>query len=60
MTCKTYEELENQIKTYITKEESLDKIRKAYKKAEILHEGQVRKSGEPYIIHPFAQTLISE
>ena len=52
MTCKTYEELENQIKTYITKEESLDKIRKAYKKAEILHEGQVRKSGEPYIIHP--------
>ena len=27
---------------------------KAYKKAEELHQGQKRKSGEPYIIHPMA------
>ena len=30
------------------------KIKKAYEYAEQMHEGQVRKSGEPYIIHPIA------
>ena len=29
-------------------------IKKAYEYAEQMHEGQVRKSGEPYIIHPIA------
>jgi len=27
-------------------------IERAYKKAEQMHEGQLRKSGEPYLIHP--------
>lgn len=27
-------------------------IRRAYAMAEVAHEGQHRKSGEPYIIHP--------
>lgn len=40
------------ISTYIKKTESLEKIKKAYYLAEKLHEGQFRKSGEPYIIHP--------
>ena len=31
--------------------ESIDKVRKAYEYAEKMHEGQFRKSGEPYIIH---------
>ncbi|QAT42883.1 RelA/SpoT family protein [Aminipila luticellarii] len=33
-------------------------ISKAYKKAEEMHEGQLRKSGEPYLIHPVAVAKI--
>nr|WP_312091754.1 bifunctional (p)ppGpp synthetase/guanosine-3',5'-bis(diphosphate) 3'-pyrophosphohydrolase [Aminipila sp.] len=33
-------------------------ISKAYKKAEEMHEGQLRKSGEPYLIHPVAVARI--
>ncbi|NDI33990.1 RelA/SpoT family protein [Chengkuizengella sediminis] len=36
------------------RETDLDQIRKAYDLAEKAHEGQVRKSGEPYILHPIA------
>ena len=32
--------------------EGLEKVEKAYKYAELLHEGQYRQSGEPYISHP--------
>ncbi len=31
-----------------------DLLERAFKKAEELHNGQLRKSGEPYIIHPMA------
>lgn len=37
---------------YIHKEESIELISKAFNRANSLHEGQFRKSGEPYIIHP--------
>lgn len=33
---------------------NLEKIKKAYEFAKQLHEGQFRKSGEPYISHPVA------
>ena len=33
-------------------------IEKAFKRAEIAHEGQLRKSGEPYITHPVAVAKI--
>ena len=33
-------------------------IEKAYRIAEKAHEGQVRKSGEPYIIHPLCVSII--
>lgn len=33
-------------------------LRKAYELAESSHRGQMRKSGEPYITHPLAVTLI--
>lgn len=33
-------------------------IGKAYDKAKLLHEGQLRKSGEPYLIHPVAVAVI--
>ncbi|MBI0318790.1 HD domain-containing protein, partial [Streptomyces javensis] len=36
----------------------LDVLRKAYVLAESSHRGQMRKSGEPYITHPLAVTLI--
>ncbi|SEQ80874.1 RelA/SpoT family protein [Streptomyces radiopugnans] len=36
----------------------LDILRRAYVLAEYSHRGQTRKSGEPYITHPLAVTLI--
>ena len=36
------------------KKYDLEKIQKAYEYANALHEGQFRKSGEPYISHPLA------
>ncbi|MFF6998310.1 RelA/SpoT family protein [Streptomyces sp. NPDC008313] len=36
----------------------LDALRRAYVLAESSHRGQMRKSGEPYITHPLAVTLI--
>jgi GTP diphosphokinase / guanosine-3',5'-bis(diphosphate) 3'-diphosphatase len=36
----------------------LDPLRRAYLCAEASHRGQMRKSGEPYITHPLAVTLI--
>ena len=40
------------IKTY--NKEELDIIKKAYDYANYLHNGQMRESGEPYIIHPLS------
>ncbi|MVO99637.1 RelA/SpoT family protein [Paenibacillus lutrae] len=36
------------------KENDLNRIKEAYEFAEQAHHGQVRKSGEPYILHPLA------
>jgi len=52
VVATTYEELEKIFSEYIHKEESVELIHKAYLVAEKLHSGQMRKSGEPYIIHP--------
>jgi hypothetical protein len=37
---------------------AVEQLRKAYVLAESSHRGQTRKSGEPYITHPLAVTLI--
>ncbi len=47
-----YEELEEKVKSYITREDDLDMIKKAYNFAAEAHLGAIRKSGEPYIQHP--------
>ncbi len=54
----TFEDVLNQINTYIHRQEDLNLITKAYKFAEKMHENQFRKSGEAYIIHPLAVTMI--
>ena len=38
--------------------EDISEIKKAYEFAELLHEGQYRQSGEPYIIHPLSVACI--
>ncbi len=45
------EEMFVPIKEYIKNEDSLELIKKAYLYAQSMHEGQLRKSGEPYMIH---------
>ena len=52
----TIDTLIDMIKTY--DENSEEEIRKAYKYAEYLHEGQFRQSGEPYITHPLRAAYI--
>ncbi|MFV0288381.1 MAG: RelA/SpoT family protein [Mycoplasmatales bacterium] len=49
--------LYNVLKTY-TEEDEIDEINKAYLFASKAHESQIRKSGEPYIIHPIAVSVI--
>ena len=40
------------------KDYDTDLIGRAYDKAKLLHKGQLRKSGEPYLIHPVAVAII--
>ena len=47
----TFEEVLEEVKKYIHKPENIDLITRAYLFARDQHEGQFRKSGEPYIIH---------
>ncbi len=45
-------------KKYIENKEQCEIIKKAYEFAKTKHEGQLRKSGEPYINHPLNVALI--
>jgi GTP pyrophosphokinase len=54
---QTIEDLLKKIQTYHPKAD-LDMVRLAYEFARDAHEGQFRKSGEPYIIHPLAAAHI--
>lgn len=47
------EQLLDKASTYL-KEQDLTRIKEAYEFADQAHHGQVRKSGEPYILHPVA------
>ncbi len=52
-----YDELINRIQKYHPSTD-ISMIQKAYRIANSAHEGQVRKSGEPYIIHPLCVAII--
>ena len=54
----TIEDLIKEASKYIEDERELDNIRHGYMYAKECHEGQFRKSGEPYIIHPLNTALI--
>ncbi len=54
---KLYEELIASVRKYHPSAD-ISLIEKAYRIAEKAHEGQVRKSGEPYIIHPLCVAII--
>lgn len=47
----TFEDVKNIYSKYITNPQDLALIEKAYRFADKQHEGQVRKSGDPYISH---------
>ncbi|MBB6674288.1 RelA/SpoT family protein [Cohnella nanjingensis] len=47
------EQLLEKASTYM-KEQDLQRVSEAYEYAEEAHRGQLRKSGEPYILHPLA------
>ena len=52
-----YKELINSVLKYHPSTD-ISMIEKAYKVASEAHEGQKRKSGEPYIIHPLCVAII--
>lgn len=54
----TLEDLIEKASTYISNKDELDKIRRGYYYADKCHMGQLRKSGEPYIIHPLNTAII--
>ena len=54
----TFNDVLESINTYIEDEEQISIIKKAYNFANKKHSGQLRKSGEPYIIHPLNVALI--
>lgn len=47
----THDLIFNEIKKYINHSESIDVIEHAYQYAQNKHQGQFRKSGEPYFVH---------
>lgn len=51
ITCKDFNEVLKQAESYIKNEKLLAQIKKAYQYAEIKHQGQLRRNGDPYLYH---------
>ncbi len=47
-----YKPLARALSEYLSKPQRLNNIRRAFDYAAMKHEGQTRKSGQPYIVHP--------
>ncbi len=58
LTRVGFDELETRLKAHRLPAERIDVIREAFLTAERAHEGQFRKSGDPYICHPLETALI--
>ncbi|MFH0766881.1 MAG: bifunctional (p)ppGpp synthetase/guanosine-3',5'-bis(diphosphate) 3'-pyrophosphohydrolase [Bacillota bacterium] len=58
MTDPLFQSLVESFDSYIKRESDIKLIEKAYILARDKHEGQMRKSGEPYITHPIAVAKI--
>lgn len=59
--AKTIKKLYQELKDNINKhnlEVDIDKIEKAFEYSLKVHEDQVRKSGEPYVVHPISVAII--
>jgi len=54
----SFEDLKDVFYSYITNQDDRNLIEKAYLFAKQQHEGQFRKSGEPYIVHPLEVAYI--
>ncbi len=54
----TFNDVLKVIKTYISKSEDIEFVTRAFNYANEKHEGQLRKSGEPYINHCLSVTYI--
>jgi guanosine-3',5'-bis(diphosphate) 3'-pyrophosphohydrolase len=52
-----FRELHEELKRYL-KPEHIEECHKAFQLAERAHQGQMRRSGEPYVTHPVAAALI--
>lgn len=57
-SCKTIDDIITYCQSYLHNEDNLNLIKKAYDVAKKKHEGQFRKSGDPYIQHPVEVTYI--
>lgn len=57
-TVATIDTLLEKASCYIKDPQELETIRKTYEYASLKHEGQLRKSGEPYIYHPLQVAII--
>lgn len=51
-SCKTIDDIITYCQSYLHNEDNLNLIKKAYDVAKKKHEGQFRKSGDPYFQHP--------
>ena len=58
MSTSRFNLLMKQVSSYISNKQHLELIQDAYHYASKMHEGQYRKSGEEYIIHPVDVALI--
>jgi guanosine-3',5'-bis(diphosphate) 3'-pyrophosphohydrolase len=54
----TFDELKKAYSSYITNPDDLARIEKAYEFASKKHEGQFRKSGDPYVTHVLGVAMI--